>query len=608
MKKWLFILFFIWGKLYATHIVGGELNYEYLGNNSYKITLKLYIDCVNGMPAAIAQDEFANIGVFASSNDSLLLNLSFDFKRNAPIRVSKTNYDCIQISPNACVDAYYYEKTVNLPYRVGGYILSFQRCCRNNTILNLIDPESTGANFFTQITDTTGFGYNSSPFFKNLPPNFLCTNAPLVFDHSATDADGDSLVYEFFHPFLAANTFQPRPSFTQFEVPPFSNVVYVGGYSPNLAINSSPTISLNKNTGLLKITPTLSGQFVVGIVVKKYRNGKLIGFTQRDYQFNVQDCVFETTSAFATPEINCDREVVFTNNSNNANKYFWDFGDSTKTNDTSILKNGYYKYPNAGKYKIKLIASKGNCVDSIFQQIEILDNIKYQLPNDTFLCNATNLKIIPNKLYKNAQYIWNNGSTDSFIVVNSEGQYWVNITYGKCQKADTFNLTLDIQKVKLDASALTCNKHTKTIEGFCAVKGDFANILWQSEPQQIPINYTDSIAFVNKSGVVSISGLKKNGCPYSDSLDIKAITDYGIFKVGNVFTPNGDNYNNVFPEENPPYFYTLNIFNRWGIKVHSSENIPWNGANMPDGVYYYFIKASACGLENETHGVLHIVR
>ncbi len=67
---------------------------------------------------------------------------------------------------------------------------------------------------------------------------------------------------------------------------------------------------------------------MVGIVVKEYRDGQLIGFTQRDYQFNVQQCVFETTSAFATPDVNCDREVFFTNNSNNASSYLWNFGDS----------------------------------------------------------------------------------------------------------------------------------------------------------------------------------------------------------------------------------------------------------------------------------------
>ena len=39
--------------LKATHIVGGELYYEYLGNNNYSVTLDYFIDCVNGNPGAI---------------------------------------------------------------------------------------------------------------------------------------------------------------------------------------------------------------------------------------------------------------------------------------------------------------------------------------------------------------------------------------------------------------------------------------------------------------------------------------------------------------------------------------------------------------------------
>ena len=112
--------------------------------------------------------------------------------------------------------------SITLPPLAEGYILSFQRCCRNNTIVNLVDPESTGANFWTYIEPIDSVGENSSPYFRNLPPNFLCTNTELIFDHSATDADGDSLVYEFFHPFLGGTVSQPRPPVTNFEKPPFS--------------------------------------------------------------------------------------------------------------------------------------------------------------------------------------------------------------------------------------------------------------------------------------------------------------------------------------------------------------------------------------------------
>ena len=34
----------------ATHIVGGEIYYDKLSGNQYKITLKVYRDCINGVP------------------------------------------------------------------------------------------------------------------------------------------------------------------------------------------------------------------------------------------------------------------------------------------------------------------------------------------------------------------------------------------------------------------------------------------------------------------------------------------------------------------------------------------------------------------------------
>ncbi len=602
----LFLLFFL--KSNATHIVGGELNYYPLKNNAYHITLKLYIDCYNGQPGAIAQDLFANIGVFGGDSNQLLPNLSFSIKRGNPVRVSKTNYNCILIAPNACVDAYYYDTVVTLPYRQKGYILSFQRCCRNNTILNLISPDATGENLWTEITDTAGIGSNSNPAFRNLPPNFLCTNTPLIFDHSAIDAEGDSLVYEFFHPFTGADQNVPRPSVSTFETPPFSQVNFQPGYSYNLAINSNPIATINSKTGVLKLTPTVSGQFVVGIIVKEYRKGQLIGFTQRDYQFNVQNCVFETTSAFASPDINCDREVFFSNNSNNAKSYFWNFGDSTTLSDTSNQSSGYYKYPKSGTYLVKLIAKNGNCQDSFLKQITIIDNITFSLPNDTLDCQQSVKRLSPDKFFNSARYLWSNGSTDTAITVNTQGQYWLKITLGKCVKYDTCYVYSDQMKVNLIGDSLTCNPDSKEIRANLKVKGDFKTIHWLSNPNQFQNGLSDSIITIHKGGFIKIYGVKRNGCDYSDSLFIDNKSFNGFFKFANVFTPNGDGINDYYPELNPPYNYHITIFDRWGLKIHETDNIPWNSGKFPNGTYYYFIEASACGESVKTHGVVQVIK
>ena len=183
--------------------------------------------------------------------DTLVPELSFEVIRNNPVRVSKTNYNCIKIAPNACVDAYTYVYYKTLPKVEGGYVLSFQRCCRNNSILNLDDPGGTGANFWTKINSVDSITENSSPYFKNLPPNFLCTNTELVFDHSATDADGDSLVYEFFHPYTGATRTAPRPEVIDYETPPFTQINYLTGYDYQNPIDALPNILINNSTGEL---------------------------------------------------------------------------------------------------------------------------------------------------------------------------------------------------------------------------------------------------------------------------------------------------------------------------------------------------------------------
>lgn len=602
------LLLIVFNHSKATHIVGGELNYYPLSNNKYHITLKLYIDCYNGQAGAIAQDLYANIAVYGKDSNQLLPNFCFAIKRGLPVRVSKTNYNCIKLAPNACVDAYYYDTVVALPYRSQGYILSFQRCCRNITILNLVNPDATGENIWTQITDSAQFGTNSSPSFKNLPPNFLCTNAPLIFDHSATDNEGDSLVYEFFHPYTGGNQSDPRPSFANDEPPPFSKVTFQSGYTYDKAINSSPLASINSKTGLLKITPTYSGQFVVGIVVKEYRKGVLIGFTQRDYQFNVQECVFETTSAFATPDVNCDREVFFTNTSNNAKSYLWNYGDTTTLADTSNNASGYYKYPKSGVYTVKLIAKNGNCMDSIFKTITILDNITYHLPNDTLLCNTTNKLLYPNKFFTNASYLWSTGSTDSIINTNSSGLYWLKITYGKCVKYDTCIISLDQQRVSLFSDSLKCNPDTKQLEASLTVNGAFKTIEWSSKPKQLATGFKDSFVTVHNKGFFKITGQKSNGCPYADSLQIEGDLSHSIFKFANVFTPNNDGWNDVYPEAKPPYEYHLIIFDRWGLKIYETDNIPWNSGKFPNGTYYYFIEANGCGESVKTNGVVQVIK
>ena len=132
------------------------------------------------------------------------------------------------------------------------------------------------------VTCVGSFIDNSDPTFDNFPPLFICVNQPFTFDHSATDINGDQLVYSLYQPFN--NT---APTFASGSAS-FTPVVYTGSYGYTNPLGGP--FSINPTTGILSGTPSTLGQFVVGVVVSEYRNGVLISQTLRDFQFNVLNC------------------------------------------------------------------------------------------------------------------------------------------------------------------------------------------------------------------------------------------------------------------------------------------------------------------------------
>lgn len=64
--------------------------------------------------------------------------------------------------------------------------------------------------------------------------------------------------------------------------------------------------------------------------------------------------------------------------------------------------------------------------------------------------------------------------------------------------------------------------------------------------------------------------------------------------IPNVFTPNGDGHNDAFSILNIEHYpnSTLEVYTRWGRKVFSSTSYrnEWDGADQPDGVYYFVFR------------------
>jgi len=377
----------------ATHIVGGEMTYTCLGNNQYEITLTIFRDCFYGNPNAWF-DNPASIGVFNSSNQ-LLFEILVPLMNNDTLNPVLSD-ECLVVPPWVCVHTTTYRTTAELPPIIGGYQLAYQRCCRNQTILNIVDPLATGATYGVTITEQALLECNSSAKFQQWPPLFICVNEPIIFDQSAIDPDGDSIVYKLCAPWQGANQAIPQPQPPN--PPPYQPVVWVNPpYGVNNMLNGAPggePLSIDLHTGLLTGLPNTIGQFVVGICIEEYRNGVLISTTRRDFQYNVGVCG-QAAAAFFTPDIQCGNFTVqVQNQSLGANSYLWYFNDPNNPGAVSTAVNPGYTYADTGRYTITLIVDPGlPCQDTFEREIYLQDNSLFPDFDYTFTACSDSLTI-----------------------------------------------------------------------------------------------------------------------------------------------------------------------------------------------------------------------
>jgi gliding motility-associated-like protein len=433
----------------ATHIVGGSLTYEQLSGSTYRVTLKLYRDCKAGsaaFPGTVAIEVRRN-------NGTALPDISIPFTSSS---VVPPNIDTCATNPGICLEEAIYAKVVSgLPPSTGGYHLYFQYCCRNSTLQNVVNPLTSGETWYAHIPDNGIVISNSSPKWVKPPPVFVCQGRNMSVNHSATDADGDSLVYSLYTPYDSNAVTFPAGVFT-----PIKWTSTYGANNPlNAAVPNSLTIS---PTGVINGIPPNLGQFVAGVRCREYRNGVLIGEILRDFQFNVVNCPPVANPGFNFAGACTGNTVAFTNTTSPAaNTYFWNFGESPTLADTSHLTNPSYTYGSKGSYTVMLIINKGTpCADTSIQIV----NVSFVNANFTntapacqgFPVNFTDASTFaPGTSISTWNWIFGDGPTTSALknpshIYNSGGTFNVRLiitTAAGCKDTAIFPVTIQSQPI-----------------------------------------------------------------------------------------------------------------------------------------------------------------
>jgi len=410
---------------YGFHIIGGEITYNCLGFANadstalnYRFEMHVYRDC-SGMGADF--DSPAEFGVYSEINGVFRFVRIFTTNLQTVNLLPVPDDPCLIVPGNVCVQEGIYQFTLsNLPLIDGSYHIFWRRCCRNQTINNIINPRDEGATYTVEITAAAQRVCNSSPKFRSFPPTVICVDQPLFFDHSAGDLEGDQLVYEFCAPLQgggpaggspnsgdqrACDGIRPDPEVCP---PPFFPVQFIGPtYTPTNPLGGDPLVSINANTGLITGTPRLLGQFVVGVCVKEYRNGELMSVLRRDFQFNVAFCeiaviadiIADTSLANQQYVINSCGEstVTFVNLSEqqaNIQSYKWEFDLGSET-FVGTSRDAVVTFPGVGDYTGSMIINEGLfCADTANISVNIYPSINSDFEFDYDTCFGNPVEFI----------------------------------------------------------------------------------------------------------------------------------------------------------------------------------------------------------------------
>ncbi len=414
----------------ATHMVGGDFTYRCLGNGYFEIKLTIRRDCYLGADDA-EFDEKAVIAIFDQYNGPLKPNqgglLLLTYQGSDTLDES-LNRRCGVLGDDVCVHEAVYIDTIKLPRPLPGRVhrLYYQRCCRNESLLNIENPLETGNSYMIEIDEFAYDECNNSPEFKDWPEIYICAGESLEFDHSAEDIDGDSLVYSLYTPFIGGSIVKPKPE-VHADFVPFLNrkVTWKAGFSKDNVFGSNDPLTIDTRTGLITGTPDNTGQYLVGVQVDEYRNGELIGFVRRDFEYNVRECVAPPEPIIESVDAICGSATTDTlelvNASLHADSYTWSIytfsTGQTVTSTNSDKVDFVYTLPQSGKdtFDITLIAYSqiANCsVETTKRIIAVKDELIADFDVKINECYSDSLDITLNLNDKfdqlNPLYTWKN--------------------------------------------------------------------------------------------------------------------------------------------------------------------------------------------------------
>ncbi len=257
----------------------------------------------------------------------------------------------------------------------------------------------------------------------------------------------------------------------------------------------------------------------------------------------------------------CSNESLLLNAGDNFTKYKWSTAETTQ----------YIRVNNVGAYSVSATNSFGCVSKDTIKILNVFPSPEIVLNKQNVLCLNQNNILEAGSGF--ATYLWQDGKTDSSIVVTTPGLYKVKVSNNfNCFAFDSANiLKVAIPPANfLDADSAICRDDIIRIRPHQV----FSEYLWNT-------GVTKSTIDVHYPGIYWLTVMDQNSCVGSDTIRILAKDCDVVFYIPNAFTPNNDGVNDIFKPiirgEITSYYFV--VYNRFGQVIFSTDrpDTGWDG-------------------------------
>ncbi len=287
--------------LFGSHGMGGEITYKCVGGNSFVFELVFYRDCNGAEVNTISE----NLRVW---NHPSVTNIDLTYISRqdiSPICTEVTGGPTALLCGLGSAGGNGVGAIEKILYRSSpvvlngvpppqGWVFTFENFSRSSSLTNIDNPTNYGITLAAKmyaIPGSNGTGCNdSSPVFLQAPYFVSCSGTPYIYNMNAVDPDLDSVHFELGIPYDRFPTGIYDPPNNPIPVP-FEVGFSYDSPTPGVLLNSSNIpASVNPFNGELTFTSYSTGNYVVKISVKSYRQGVLISEVEREMQLVVLAC------------------------------------------------------------------------------------------------------------------------------------------------------------------------------------------------------------------------------------------------------------------------------------------------------------------------------